>query len=306
MNCCAWRSHPRSLERATKPLGVITTYPGQGGWADQPPLDGARNHQLPPARIGGNDVWINRELIACPLKIPTGFIEPHFFAGFSGGGKEIMPGMAGQTTVMRNHNTSNIGNPQASWGEMAGNPIFAGDLSTAHDQGCAFVKQTAMIPVDAPFDIVATTNSGYPLDLNVYQTVKGMSAAARVVKPGGAIIAVAEWWDGIPDHGLFKQLLQQGGSPQGGLDLIGRPGFLEQDQWQAQIQVLVQLKADVYIHSRGLGEAQIHAALLKPAVSLEDTLAELVSRYGPESRICILPEGPVTIPYCPAIENCQG
>ena len=154
-----------------------------------------------------------------------------------------------------------------------------------------------MVPVDKPYDIVVTTNSGYPLDLNLYQTVKGISAAAQIVKPGGAIIAVSECWDGIPDHGLYKQLLQEGGSPQEILDRIDTPGFLKHDQWQAQVQAQIQLKADVHLHSSGLTDEQIRAAKLKPAPSLEKTLAHLVKKYGPESRICVLPEGPVTIPY---------
>ncbi len=165
----------------------------------------------------GHEMWINRELAACDLKILTGFIEPHFFAGFSGGGKAVMPGMAGLKTVLGNHDAGMIGHPKATWGVTHGNPIweevrevaralagagvfllnvalnkdkqitgvFAGDLDAAHAQGCDFVRQTAMQPVPRPFDIVVTTNSGYPLDLNLYQAVKGMSAAAQIVKPGG-------------------------------------------------------------------------------------------------------------------------
>jgi nickel-dependent lactate racemase len=175
--------------------------------------------------------------------------------------------------------------------------VFAGDLDAAHAQGCAFVKQTAMIPVPRPFDIVITTNSGYPLDLNLYQTVKGMCAAAQVVCPGGAIIAAAECWDGIPDHGLYGKLLHEAHGPQQLLDRINTPGFLEQDQWEAQIQALVQLKADVYLRSDGLSDEQITAALLKPCHRIEDTVAELLQRYGPDATICVLPEGPQTVAY---------
>jgi nickel-dependent lactate racemase len=261
------------------------------------------------------------------VKILTGFIEPHFFAGFSGAGKAIMPGMAGQETVLRNHNARNIADPNATWGVTWGNPIweeirevarkaeasfllnvtlnrdkavtgvFAGDLDEAHACGVDFVRQTAMVSVEKPFDIVVTTNSGYPLDLNLYQAVKGMSAAAQVVRPGGAILCAAECWDGIPDHGLYGQLLREAGSPQELLDRIMEPGFLKQDQWQAQIQVQIQLKADVYVHSSYLSETQIRDALLKPAPSIEATLAELADTYGPNPHICVLPEGPQTVPY---------
>jgi len=275
----------------------------------------------------GNDVWLNRDLVECDVKILTGFIEPHFFAGFSGGGKAVMPGMAGQRTVFGNHNASMIADPQATWGVIDGNPIqeeineivhllnrtflvnvtlnkdkaitgvFAGDLDTAHAAGCAFVKDTAMAPVSELFDIVITSNSGYPLDLNLYQAVKGMSAAAQVVKPGGAIIVAAECWDGIPDHGLYAQLLREAGSPQAVLDILHAPGFLKQDQWQVQMQAQIQLRADVYVYSDHLSVVQITDALLKPCRSIADTVAALVEQDDGRPRICILPEGPQTIPY---------
>jgi len=275
----------------------------------------------------GHDLWLNRELAECDVKILTGFIEPHFFAGFSGGGKAIMPGMAGLQTVLGNHDASMIASEKATWGVTQGNPIweeiqeaasrlepaflvnvtlngekevtrvFAGDFRAAHEAGCRFAKQTAMVPVPKPFDIVITTNSGYPLDLNLYQTVKGMSAAALVVKPGGAIVAVAECSDGIPEHGLYRELLAQAGSPQGVLEMISAPGFLKQDQWEAQIQAQIQLKADVFLYSEGLSDEQIQAALLCPSRSVEQTISHLVRKYAPRASICVLPQGPQTIPY---------
>jgi nickel-dependent lactate racemase len=274
----------------------------------------------------GNEIWINREFAQCSVKLLTGFIEPHLFAGFSGAGKAIIPGMAGLRTVMRNHNARNIADPMASWGVTWGNPIweevregalragksflfnvtlnrnqeitgvFAGDLDKAHERGVDFVRKTAIVRVEKPFDIVVATNSGYPLDLNLYQTVKGMSAAAQIVREGGAIVMASECWDGIPEHGMYGKLLRQAGSPKALLEMILAPDYLEQDQWQAQIQAQIQLKADVYIHSGCLTEEQIRRALLSPAPSLEDTLARLVERYGRASRICILPEGPQAIP----------
>lgn len=275
----------------------------------------------------GHDIWLNRELMACQVKIMTGFIEPHFFAGFSGGGKAIMPGMAGERTILGNHDARNIGDPKATWGITWGNPIweeirevalkagptfllnvtlnkekqitgvFAGEMDAAHSAGCAFVKETAMVGVTQPFDIVITTNSGYPLDLNLYQAVKGMSAAAQVVRDGGAIVVAADCWDGIPEHGLYGKLLQAAGSPQELLQTIRSPGFLKQDQWQAQIQAQIQLKADVYVRSDNLTDQQIYSAMLRPSFSIEDTVRQLLARYGSQARICVLPEGPQTIPY---------
>lgn len=275
----------------------------------------------------GHDLWLNRELAECDVKILTGFIEPHFFAGFSGGGKAVMPGMAGLQTVLGNHDAGMIASEKATWGVTQGNPIweeiqevaarlqptflvnvtlnsekqvtrvFAGNWRAAHEAGCRFAKQTAMVPVPDPFDIVVTTNSGYPLDLNLYQTVKGMSAAALVVKPGGAIVAVAECSDGIPEHGFYRELLAEAGSPQGVLKMISAPGFLKQDQWEAQIQAQIQLKADVFLYSEGLSDNQIRAALLTPSRSVEETIGNLVRKYGPGASICVLPQGPQTIPY---------
>lgn len=275
----------------------------------------------------GHEVWINRELLRCNFRIVTGFIEPHLFAGFSGGGKAILPGMAGQRTVLGNHDAEMIAHPQATWGIREGNPIwdeihevaeaigvgflvnvslnreksitrvFAGEMEATHKAGCDFVRATAMVAVEQPFDIVVTTNSGYPLDLNLYQSVKGMSAAGRIVREGGAILLAAECWDGLPEHGLYAQLLREARTPQALLEMIHQDGFLKQDQWQAQIQAQIQLKAKVFVYSQYLTGEQIREAMLLPSPSLEDTLERLVSQNGPGARICILPEGPQTVPY---------
>jgi nickel-dependent lactate racemase len=275
----------------------------------------------------GHDIWLNREIAACDVKVLTGFIEPHFFAGFSGGGKALMPGMAGQRTVLGNHDAEMIASPNATWGVTHGNPIweevmevahcvggvylvnvtlnkhkkltgvFAGNLDEAHAAGCTFVQQTAMAPGAEAFDIVITTNSGYPLDLNLYQAVKGMSAAAKVVRPGGSIICAAECWDGIPDHGLYGQLLRDAASPGELLDRITSPGFLQQDQWQAQIQAQIQQKAGVYVYSDYLTDAQIRDSLLLPCRDIAATVADLRTQVGANCSICVLPEGPQTIPY---------
>jgi nickel-dependent lactate racemase len=275
----------------------------------------------------GNDVWIHKEFVECDVRIPTGFIEPHFFAGFSGGGKAIMPGLALLETVMRNHSAKNLDSPLARWGITQSNPVweeireaaamvqptfllnvtlnrdkqitevFAGDFEEAHVRGCAFVKEKAMVPVQEPFDIVIGSNSGYPLDLNLYQAVKGMSAASQVVKEGGSIIIAAECWDGIPDHGEYGQLLLEAESPESLLETVRAPGFQRQDMWEAQIQALICLKADVYFYSHNLSDEQIEDAWLRPCRDIEATVAELLQKYGPGATICVLPEGPQTIPY---------
>ena len=274
----------------------------------------------------GREIWINRALIECDLLILTGFIEPHFFAGFSGGGKAIMPGMGGLETIMSNHSANMIGDPRATWGVTRGNPVweevqeisrlfnsflvnvtmnrnkditgvFAGNLAKAHEAGCAFAKQTAMAAVPEPFDIVVTSNSGYPLDLNLYQAVKGMSAAAQIVKESGAIIMAAECWDGIPDHGQFADLFRRAESPASLLNSILAPGFRQQDQWQAQIMAQILLKADIYLHSGYLAEEVLESFFLKPVSDLKTVLHDLLYRFDGRSSICLLPQGPLTIPY---------
>jgi len=288
--------------------------------------DGA-SHVLVGTSSGGNEVWLEREFVACDARVLTGFIEPHFFAGFSGGGKAVLPGLASLETVMRNHSAANLDSPRACWGITAGNPlwedvregaamveptfllnvtlnrdkeitgVFAGDFEDAHARGCAFAKDTAMVPVPEPFDIVVTSNSGYPLDLNVYQAVKGMSAAAQVVKPGGSIVVAADCWDGIPDHGEYGRMMREARSLESLLETIRGPGFQRQDMWQAHVQALICLKADVYLYSHNLSDEQIEGVWLKPCRDVEATVADLLRKYGPSATICVLPEGPQTIPY---------
>lgn len=275
----------------------------------------------------GHPVRVNRHYMEADVRILTGFIEPHFFAGFSGGPKAVLPSLAGVESVFTNHGLEMIAHERAAWGVTEDNPIweemrevalitqptfllnvtlnaareitgvFAGDMLAAHAAGTAFVKQNAMAPVDTPYDVVITTNSGYPLDQNLYQSVKGMSAACQIVRPGGAVIIATACEDGLPDHGLYARLLREAGSPQGVLDMISAPGYLAQDQWQVQIQAQIQLQAEVFVYSDGLTDEQITGALFTPCRSIEDAIAALRTRYGEGMRLCVIPEGPQTIPY---------
>jgi lactate racemase len=284
-------------------------------------------HALVGTTTSGNDVWIHKEYLRCDVRILTGFIEPHFFAGFSGGGKACMPGLTRLETVLRNHSVRHIDHPKATWGVTHGNPIweeireaaimaklslllnvtlnrekqitavFAGDLDQAHEQGCVFVREHAMAPVKAPYDIVITSNSGYPLDMNLYQSVKGMSAAAQIVKKGGAIILAADCWDGIPDHGLYKKLLSEAGSPAFLLEKMRAGQCGCQDAWQAHLHAAICQKAEVHLFSRNLTDEQIERAMLRPCRDIPRTVDRLLASYGRDASICVLPEGPQTIPY---------
>ena len=279
----------------------------------------------------GGEAWINSEFLRADIKILTGFIEPHFFAGFSGGPKMIAPGMAGIETIMHLHNARMVGDPNAVWGVTFGNPIhdsireicaivqptfnlnvtlnknhqitnvFAGDVWESHKIGCEYVRQTAMQAVPERFDIVITTNSGYPLDMNLYQTIKGMSAAQLIVKQGGAIISASECSDGIPEHGNYKDILQMARTPAELLDIITAPGFLMHDQWEAHVQAKIQTWARVFLKNGYLSDAQVRAAMLEPVDDIAATVARLKAEvYGPDARVCVLPQGPQTIPYVTA------
>jgi nickel-dependent lactate racemase len=275
-------------------------------------------------------VWLNRHWLDADVRITTGFVEPHFFAGFSGGPKMVAPGLAGLATTLVLHDARHIGDARATWGIVDGNPVhddvraiarmtgvhfaldvalnrdqaitrvFAGELFAEHAAACAHVRQTAMQPVAAPFDVVVTTNSGYPLDQNLYQAVKGMSAAACIVKAGGTIVCAAECRDGIPDHGPYGRLLRERGSAAALLEMVEAPGFAEQDAWQVQVQALIQRKARVLVKAGGLTHDQLRAAHFEPVTDVAMAVRQALSEAGAGATLAVLPHGPQTIPYLAA------
>jgi lactate racemase len=274
----------------------------------------------------GYDVAFNRETVEADRRILLGFIEPHFMAGFSGGYKALFPGVLGIDAIMHYHGARVIGDPLSTWGNLHANPTqdrvreggallgadfcinvtlnaekritryFCGATLPAHDAGCAFTRETAMTRCDQPFPIVVTTNSGYPLDQNVYQAVKGMSAAARIVSEGGLILCAARCNDGFPAHGNFRELLWSASSPGELLARIESPGFATFDQWQAQLLALILRKARVGLHSE-VPDADLRRAHLTPVPDLGAALRAELARIGPDAPVAVLPEGPVTIPY---------
>ena len=290
----------------------------------------SRHAELGP--IPGTDVpaLVERAFLEQDVRITTGFVEPHFFAGFSGGPKMVAPGLAAIETVLELHSAARIGDPNATWGITLGIPVhdavraiaeranvtfslvvtlnrdraitnvFAGDLFEAHAAGCAFEKETAMAAVEAPYAIVVTTNSGYPLDQNLYQTVKGISAAAQIVAPGGSIVVASECSDGLPEHGRYKELLREASGPDAFLARLAEPGFSAHDQWQVQVQALIQRRARVYVRADGVTPEQLRAAWFEPVEDVSACVAALLSTAGTGARLAVLPEGPQTIPYVAA------
>jgi nickel-dependent lactate racemase len=274
----------------------------------------------------GTPALINRHLAEADVRIITGFIEPHFFAGFSGGIKGIIPGCGGLRSVMSNHGFKNIGHAKATFGVTVGNPlweelrevalrvgpsfllnvslneerqitgVFAGDLIEAHRVGYEFVRQSAMQKVKAPFEVVVTTNSGYPLDMNLYQGVKGMSAGARILVKGGLLILACECSEGLPPGSPLEKLLFSARSPEEILAMLSTPGFVRPEQWQAQIQALIQREVEVLLYS-SLPDELVQRAFLHPCRDIGAEVARRLEALGPQARVAALPLGPLTIPY---------
>jgi lactate racemase len=274
----------------------------------------------------GRPVWMNRDYVKADRRIVLGFIEPHFMAGFSGGYKGVFPAVADLDSIKHYHRAQVIADPRSTWGVLNGNPtqaqvrangallpvdfllnvtqnrqreitgFFCGDVIAAHDAGCAFAKQTAMVACPHNFPIVVTSNSGFPLDQNLYQTVKGMSAAAQVVTEGGLIIAAAECGDGFPEHGSFKRFLFEHASAQAMLDTIDNAPAPIEDQWQVQLLALILIRARVALHS-SIAATDVRRAHLEPVEDIASRVGEELTRIGHDQPIAVMPEGPMTIPY---------
>jgi nickel-dependent lactate racemase len=279
-------------------------------------------------RLGSNvPVWLNREWVEADVRITTGVVEPHFFAGFSGGPKMVAPGLAGLETTLTLHDAARIAHPDATWGVTEGNPVhddvraiaaatgttfsldvllghdegvvaaYGGNLAAAHAAACAASRGRWMQKVPGAFDVVVTTNGGFPLDQNLYQAVKGVSAAAQIVKPGGVIVCAAECRDGFPDHGSYRSELASASSPEEVLARIAARVETVPDQWQAQIQARVQARARVIMHTAFLSDGDLAEAHLEQTSDVTATVASALRSAGPDARACVMPDGPKTVPY---------
>jgi nickel-dependent lactate racemase len=225
--------------------------------------------------------------------------------------------------VLTLHDARRIGDARATWGICEGNPVhddvraiaagtgvgyafdvvlnrhqeiiaaFGGDILAMHAAARDTVREMSMRPVPELFDVVVTTNAGFPLDQNLYQAVKGMSAAATIVKPGGLIICAAACEDGFPDHGSFREVLASEPTPAALLAAIEARPVTVPDQWQVQILARILTQARVGVHTEGLTDMQLRTAHLYAVPDI----AAAVAAEGPGAQICVLPEGPQTIPY---------
>ena len=269
----------------------------------------------------GGSLQINRLAAEADLLVAEGFIEPHFFAGFSGGRKSVLPGIASRVCVHYNHNSAFMDDPKARTGILEGNPIhrdmlyaaqtaklayivnvvlnaegqvvaaFAGDPTEAHAAGTAFVS-ARMGCKAIPADIVITTNNGYPLDQNAYQMVKGMTAGEATCRDGGVIIAVGKCNDGIGGDSFLKLFRECDSIPA----LLRR--FRETpaeetltDQWQAHIFARI-LEHYTVIFVSELSDDLVRDLHMIPAKSVEEalTLADSVLKRN-DASITVIPEG---------------
>ncbi|MBO4903212.1 MAG: nickel-dependent lactate racemase [Lachnospiraceae bacterium] len=268
----------------------------------------------------GADLWVNKVAVNCDLLITEGFIEPHFFAGFSGGRKSILPGICNATTVNENHSYKAISSPFSTTGVLANNPIhedmicaaravnvqfilnvalngekkviaaFAGDLEEAHAEGVSFVRSLAQCP-SVTGDIVITSNGGYPLDQNLYQSPKAVATAEACCRDGGVIIMCASCYDGMGGTHFEKLIVK------GTVDEIDEylskipPKETIPEQWCAQIYSRILKKHTVILVTTYLDHELVKKANMVPASSPDEALAMAYDMVGKDARVVVIPDG---------------
>jgi nickel-dependent lactate racemase len=271
----------------------------------------------------GTPVDINRRVIEADFRLSTGFIEPHFFAGFSGGRKSIAPGVFGVRSAYKNHGFEMLEHPRARTGVLKGNPIHedmveqakmakldfvvnvllnrqrettrivAGDPYIAHEQGCEMEKELCSVKVDNMVDITVTTNSGAPLDLDLYQTCKGIDNAAQITRDGGIIIIASACNEGIGPED-FLRLHASVSTPDEVIREVRRLAPVGV-QWQNQILARTQLRNTVYLVSE-LDDNLVKKMMMVPVVSVDEGLEKALSEMGKDASISVIPEGPMVFP----------
>ena len=269
----------------------------------------------------GGECIVNRTAVEADLLIAEGFIESHFFAGFSGGRKAVLPGVASYKTIMANHCGEFINSHHARTGNLLDNPIhrdmvyaartaglkfilnvvlnedkeiigsFAGELERAHEKGCEFVADLAHVP-QVQADITVSTNGGYPLDQNIYQAVKGMTAAEAANKEGGTIIMVAGCADGHGGEGFYHNLADAK-TPQEFLQKAIHTPRLETipDQWTSQILARILAHHRVIMVSDLVEPQLITDMHMELAKSFDEALQKAYSYEGRDAKVAVVPDG---------------
>ncbi|MCC7262611.1 MAG: nickel-dependent lactate racemase [Candidatus Latescibacteria bacterium] len=272
----------------------------------------------------GAPIWIDKVYIEADLKISTALIEPHLMAGYSGGRKAICPGLMGVDTMRVLHGPRLMGDPRSAEGIIEGNPfhrqalevaqkagvdftfnvsmnaqrqvtgLFCGDLEKAHAEGVAFVERQAQAQIARPVPIVVTTSAGHPLDLTLYQAVKGLTAVLPIVEEGGTILIAARCQEGIGSPEFTEELLNAP-SPEAFLKKLEDPDFFAIDQWQLQELCKVLRKARVMLYSEGMNPAHRGRLLMDLVPSVEEGLRQALDRHGAEAPIAVVPKGPYVL-----------
>jgi lactate racemase len=271
----------------------------------------------------GTEIWVDQGFVRADLKIVTGLIEPHLMAGFSGGRKAVVPGLAGVETMKSAHGAAML-EGKVGPGLLAGNPfhedlleivrrvgvdfmvdvaidrqrrltgVFAGHIEQAHAAGTAAVERALRVDLNDAADIVIVSAAGYPLDATVYQAIKGPTAALNIVRRGGTIILAAECGEGIGSS-EFQELLRGMRSNDDFMARVTSPGFFRIDQWMAQHLCQVLRKAELVLVSDRLPPDAL-PALVGRAPSVEAALDAALERYGRQAHVAVLPEGPYVLP----------
>ena len=268
----------------------------------------------------GGILKVNRIAAEADLLISEGFIEPHFFAGFSGGRKSILPGVSSAETVMANHCSKFIDSPNARTGILDGNPIhkdmvfaaktlklafivnvvldenkkviraYAGDFDQAHREGCRFVDKLS--GVDAiPADIVISTNGGYPLDQNIYQAVKGMCAAEATLPEGGVIIDVAGCADGHGGEGFYHNIADNDPA-EFERACIDRPkDETLPDQWTSQIFARILAHHPVIMVTDLCDHQMLKDMHMTPVNTIEEALKLAFEMKDADAKVAVIPDG---------------
>ncbi len=272
----------------------------------------------------GTFAHLDRRYVEADFRITTGYVEPHFFAGLTGGRKSLVPGIAGAETIKANHSPAFISHPFARFGNTCGNPIYedaveiaqmkppdfcmnvtidaqhqitgiaAGEMQAVSDRLVQEQLATSFFPLKKPYDVVVCNNGGYPLDLNLYQAVKSMAIGELAVKPGGIIIACNECSDGI-GHESFEKMIKSNAEPAALLKAIEKGEVQRPDLWQVQVLARVLTKATIYVVS-SLKQADLGIIGIKYAATVEDALTNISASRGTLGRVLILPDGPLAIP----------
>jgi len=272
-------------------------------------------------------IYINKYYYESDLKILTGYVEPHFFFGFSGGYKSIVPGLAGAETILANHSAENIASRYARFGIYENNPLHehssicakvagvdftinvcidknheitqvaAGDLELVHKRLVDYQKKNIFKEIQEPFDIVVCGNGGYPLDLNLYQAVKSMAIGEMGVKRGGTIISVNECSEGVGvGQEKFKELIFSEKNPEEIYNKILNKEILGPDQWEIQVLTRILMKSEIYLVS-SMQKEDIGNIGLKYADTVENAIKQSLIKHGNDANILILPNGPQILPF---------